>query len=71
MTNPFKDAVAYASGGGYLISKQGVIVGELNRLENDDYTMGDWALSDVDGNIQVTDQYRNDIAELYEFTFRR
>lgn len=75
MDNHLKGAVAYQAGEGYLISKQGVVLAEMFRrtAENGDGSgvIGHWILLDGIGNIMIEDQYRNDIAELYEFTFRR
>ena len=79
MTNPFKGAIARGDNDGYIITKQGVVLGEMRRVNEEDHfsitengnsIVGNWVLLDQFGQVLVNDQYRNDIAALYEFNFR-
>ena len=63
----------------YHISKDGRILGYLERLNADShYTtdlvgnsiVGHWALLDIDGAMIDHDRYRHDIASLYQFTIK-
>jgi len=72
-------AVARPAFGDYLICKGGKQLAEMRRIqfgeecsitENGNDISGHWALFDLNGVMVDHDQYRHDIAALYQFTIK-